>query len=228
MSAAMSTAASAPAARPRAPRARALRFFFVALFPLLVIAVYILWIDRQGFVESRRCVYAALAAYLPLLWGSIRFMFGWKGRPGGHPRDIGPPFVLAAVILLATFDSTAKLPANRTPTGWSPKIPHYPGALLHQESCAADECAAQFQLVRAKTEGARHVERYDVALIAAKLPAQGWPASCPSLGDKCRIYNVAGLRLIECLEEKHGTVNVRYGPQPCPDGESEQDAGTSY
>ena len=219
-----------PGARKSAPKSRhrALRALFAFTFPLLVLAVFLLWVQRQGFVDSRRCMYGAAAAYPGLLWGSIRFMFGKKGTRGGDPKATLPPFFLAAIALTAGVVSTKGLPINRTPTGWSAKVPYYPGVLISEEACGPDECAATFHAARSTSEGAKHLDRYDIALLAAKVPAQGWPATCPSLGPKCRIYAVAGMRLIECFDQAEQVVQVRYGSQPCPDGESERDAGTSY
>lgn len=219
---------SATMPRTGTSQRRLVRVLFVLLFPLLILAVYMLLVERQGFVESRRCMYGAIAAYPALLWGSFRFMFGKKGARGGDPKLTIPPFVVALVPLTYAFVTARSLPANRTPSGWSAKVPRYPGVLLQQENCSDSECAASFQATIVTNEGAKHIDRYDLALVSAKVPAQGWPATCPSMGNKCRIYSVAGMRLIECLAEKDTVVHVRYGMQPCPDGESERDAGSSY
>ena len=218
-----------PAGRPvSGTRKRGGRLLFVVLFPLLVLGVFLLWVDRQHYVESTRCLYSALAAYPALLWGSIRFMFGRKGKPAASLGGTVPPFVVAGFILGAGIVTTVRAPLNRTPVGWSTKVPRYPGALISQEGCNEHECAATFQIARTLNEKVKHIDRYDVALLEARLPSQGFPATCASMGLKCRIYAVANMRLLECFDDAENLVRVRYGTQPCPDGESELDAGSTY
>lgn len=207
---------------------RVLRVSFAVVFPFLVLGVFMLWVDRQHYVEARRCLYGALAAYPPLLWGSIRFMFGRKGKRAGSPGSTIPPFVVGGAILAAAVATTVRAPLNRIPSGWSGKVPRYPGALVAQEACNDHDCAATFEVARTFKEKAKHVDRYDLALLEARLPSQGFPATCPSMGIKCRIYAVADMRLLECFDEAESIVRVRYGSQPCPDGESELDAGSNY
>lgn len=213
----------------RAPRKFvAGRVLFVAFFPLLVLGAFALAVERQHFADLRTCIYGGVAAYVPLLWGSVRFMFAKAGTVASVLWRIALPWGLAAACLGYGSLAARGSVANRTPDGWSKKVPRYPGALLSADKCSEYECAATYAATRSEIEGKKRIERYDTAHITARLPAQGWPATCPSLGRKCRIYAVADVRLLECLDAAENTVLVRYGSQPCPDGESEADASPTY